>query len=175
MTGIYYYGSTYIASVYPLPKIKQIGNSILYNSTQENEDTLRIINWIGMTNYNFFGTDYDYPFATAGQHDAKGNKVANFSLFLNGPEGIIETFHRRWEDWQSYLERVKIMGNPNITIKELLDLIEIVSSPQDVSPENQKRWVLINNIKYLPRKIDVEISPQGIETVKFELIKKAYG
>jgi hypothetical protein len=174
MKGIYWRGSKYIASMFHVPKIKQNGYSVIYNSDQEKDDSLRIVNWIGMASYNHFSSVYDYPLATSGQYDPQGNKVANFSLFLNGSEGIAETFHRKWEDWQSFTEKVEVMGNHEINIKELFDLIQVVALPQDDTLQNQRRWFMIRNTKYIPRKMDVEISTTGIDTVKFELMKKAH-
>lgn len=174
MHNIFYKGSRYIPSIFCVPKIKQRGYSVIYNSDEEKDDAVRILNWIGMTNYNLFGTDHDYPFATSGQYDPKGNKVASFSMFLNGSEGLAETFHRSWEDFMSFTEEVRALGNENMNIRHLMKLIRVISLPQNDIPANQKRWLYINSIKYLPVKMDVEISMQGIETVELRMYKKAY-
>jgi len=175
MHGIYYRGSVYLASLYSVPKIKQPGYSVLYNSNQDQEGFLRIFNWMGLRPYSYFGVDYSYPLATSGQYDSKGNKISPFSLFLNGPEGVAESFHRQIENFLRDTETVKVDANTRLSLKDLLALIEVISMPQDGDVGAQKRWLLINNVKYLPKKMDVEISPHGIKSARFELIKKAHG
>jgi hypothetical protein len=165
----------YIDSLFPLPKIKQRGISIIYDSGKQEQDyPIRLFNWIGKKTFTANDGDTNtYVASTSSEYDRDGNQVSPFSLFLNGPNGILEYFHRPFLDFMKQTETVTVYANPDFNIKDLLDLIEVITLPQNKSIANQKRWVMIDNVKYLPRKMDVELSGDGIQTVQLELIKKA--
>jgi hypothetical protein len=168
-------GDYYTDSLFPLPKIKQRGISIIYDSGKQEQDySIRLFNWIGKKTFTANDGDTNtYVASTSSEYDRDGNQVSPFSLFLNGPNGIVEYFHRPFLDFMKQTETVTVEANPAFNVKDLLDMIEVITMPQDDIIENQKRWVMINNVKYLPRRMDVEISMNGIVTVQFELIKKA--
>jgi hypothetical protein len=164
----------YQDSVYPLPKISQEGFSVIYNSGSSEQDyPLRIMKWLGKKTYEYLGGTEYYNAATTAAYDRDGNQVSNFSLTLNGESGVVAYFHSKFLDFLKKKEVVTVDANPSFNIKDLLDMIELITLPQDKALGNQKRWLMINNVRYLPRKMDVEISMRGIETVQFELIKKA--
>lgn len=165
--------TNYTDSVYPVPKIDQKGFSIIYNSGRSGKDyQLRLMHWLGKKTYSYQGQSGTFPAATSAEYDLDGYKANDFSLFLNGSNGVAEYFHRKFEDFMSQTEQVRLRANPAFDIANLLETIEVVAMPQS---DNQKRWLLIDNVKYLPKRVDVEISMQGIENVRLEILKQSNG
>lgn len=162
-----------------IPEIDSRGRSTVYKSKNKSEDQLYFFWWHGMANAP--NVPYDdtidskYPFASSGKFDSEGNTVKDFALFFNGDDGLFENYMRSWYQIKQKLrEKYKVHLHAGASIKDVIKLIRTISLPQNEDISEKKRWIIFENNKYLPEKMDVEISMKGIETVKLEMRKKAY-
>ncbi len=154
-----------------IPKIDHRGRSPIYESKdQDGSDPLIFFWWHGMASGP--SIDGNYPFASTGRYDAEGNSVQDFSLYLNSSDGRFEQIMKPWyEVKQSLQEKYRVELHGGATVKDIMELASVIALPQDESLSNKQRWLRMQSNNYLPEKADVEISMQGIETVRVKMKK----
>jgi hypothetical protein len=147
----------------------------MFNSENDEDPVLKLMNWIGSSAFekNDENDDY-YPFATSHNVDSKGDSAGDFSLFLKGTGSIGKDYHEPWFNFLKNTETYNFKSGANFGVRTLLKLLELIKPQKGVATENQKRWMFIENIKYLPKQVTAEITMQGLESVEIKAIKQAH-
>ncbi|HAN19610.1 MAG: hypothetical protein A2X13_14780 [Bacteroidetes bacterium GWC2_33_15] len=158
-----------------VPQILKKGKSILGVSEEEgSEEVLRFMNWVGMSTYHVIvGIDSDYPFATTSNYELDKTKCKNITLFLEGTDGIYNNYLKTWYEFISATEEVTFNMGVNFGAKHLLQLMQIICQPQSGDTTSNIRWLMIESIKYLPKKLTVEISMNNIESAELIAVKQS--
>ena len=111
--------------------------------------------------------DNIYPFASSLNIDSKGNKIADFTLQLDGEEGIFNLYHKDWVEFISDSEPIRVISN--LPIEAYFRLLDVFSAK-----ENAPRKVRYRGINFIPEKISAMHKMHG-NLVQTEIImhKKA--
>lgn len=161
-----------------IPQIRKKGVSKMFiTEEQSSEDKLRLMNWVGVTEYEAFKYQPEtrwYPFATSFNYDMNNVKQKNITLFLEGEDGLYNNFLKEWYNFISHVEEVKFKAGVNFGTSDLFEMIQILSQPQLGATALNIRWIMIESIKYLLKQVTVEISMNGLESVEIKGIKKAF-
>jgi len=119
------------------------------------------------------GIDSDYPFATTSNYELDKTKCKNITLFLEGTDGIYNNYLKTWYEFISATEEVTFNMGVNFGAKHLLQLMQIICQPQSGDTTSNIRWLMIESIKYLPKKLTVEISMNNIESAELIAVKQS--
>ena len=160
--------------LYALPMVNKQGKSPLFNSDNDEDPILKLMYWIGMSNFEKLDeTNDSIPFATSHNINSLGGSLSVQSLFLKGSGGMGVNYHQDWYDFIKYCETYNFYAGVNFGIASLLKLIKLIK-PQNVSVANQERWLRIESINYLPKQVTAEVTMDGLESVEIKAVKKVY-
>jgi hypothetical protein len=160
--------------LFAIPEVSKQGKSKMFNSENDEDPILKLMRWKGLSSFEKLDeNDGTYPFATSHNIDSKGTSTMDTSLFMKGANGIGEKLHKKWFEFKKNTETFNLNGGANFQTASLLKLLELIK-PQNVPIAEQKRWVMIESIKYLPKQITAEISIQALESVEVKSVKQAF-
>lgn len=119
--------------------------------TQENDIPDR------MTIYRGFQTiaGNSVPFGSGIPYDIASNQIGDYSLRMDGPMGMYETW---WKDWHNMLKTGK-----NVSARLHLSLTDIINF-------NLEDKVRIQNNDFFVKRLRVTLTPRGIAPVDVELV-----
>jgi hypothetical protein len=141
-----------------MPSFKEKGLSFAYESAAD-EMPHRYFFYRGLQPSNFFGDpEYKYPLGTPDVYDANGNKVGEYALRWDGPEGLYNQF---WDVYnRTYSQAKDIEAEFLMDFKELLSL----NIGTQLESEGNRFWW-----RELQFRVDME---SGIQPVKAKLLKQ---
>lgn len=95
------------------------------------------------------------PLGSSLPYDQDGNLIGSYSLRMDGPYGIYESW---WREWHQVLKTGK-----NVSARLALSVAEIMNF-------NFEQKVRIQNQEYFVKKMKVTLTPRGIAPVDVELV-----
>lgn len=129
----------------PIPYIPVKMNSPMFNSEKEQSSDIIMLYYRGLKKFKKSSLQYQ---------DMIPVSVHGFSLNANHQNSICDKYIKRWRQIVSMSKTLKYkMYLPVVKAIELIQLL----NPQDCSTETQKRWIIVNNIKSMPKKISLQI------------------
>jgi len=159
------------------PQIKKQGTSPQFISEEEEKiDVLRLFQWLGVITHepNAKGiTSITFPTASSSNYDINGNKVRNLSLFLEGADGLWDALIKQWYEWLVATEEITFTMGANFGVKNLMEFIQIICQPQSGATTSNIRWFMVESVKYLPKKLSIEISMNNIESAELIAVKQS--
>lgn len=108
----------------------------------------------------------DYPMASSINFDLAGASIGNYTLVMDGENGLYEQFLKPWYEFILNSEEVRKMFVCNE--KQMFDIINLFSPQRG----KKTRKCRVDNINYLPKRFSFIISMEGIEQVEGILVKK---
>ena len=96
-----------------------------------------------------------HPYANGMPYDPQGNKIGDYSIHWTSPTGLYEQWHRQWHEMLRYGKNVNMIFN-----LKLSDLLKF----------SFKDKVIVGNLEYFVKSINVKFSRRGLLPVQMELV-----
>jgi hypothetical protein len=176
MTG-YIYADEFGKSefLFAIPRLQQKGKSKLFGSDNDLSAAMKLMNWFELGDFERIDQVNDtYPFATSHDTDSLGVATGKYSMFLKGDNSIGEIYHKPWYDFLKNTETYSFDVGENFGVASLLNLLRLIQPQKGITVANQKRWMMIESIKYLPKIINIEVSMDGLQSVEIKAVKQAF-
>lgn len=119
---------------YLVPIARQLASSYSF-ADELRECAFRLLFYRGMQKDS---TNNDYPFATRDTYNYAGTKIGNYSLGVNGEDGLYEKFHKKKVDF--WKNTKPCIADLNLNNEDLRNL-------------NLKKKIMLNGTKFLIGKI----------------------
>lgn len=119
---------------------------------------------------NFLNAPRYYEFASPVSYSRVDQRLPGYDLTATGEYSIGENYIKPWIDFLSRYE--KITKKFYLPVAKLMEVIELFR-PQTGEPQNQKRFVFVDNTKYLPIKITFDVKQSNSNVlVEMELARE---
>lgn len=104
----------------------------------------------------FFG-DHVYPYLSYHNYDPAGNRLGDLSLHWNGPDGLIDRYHKHFMTW---MERDRLAGYG-----------EFIFSPYYLKDIDFAKKYLVRSKAWWIKKITVPLTKKKIEPARVDLVE----
>ena len=145
------------------PIILQTGSSDAFVNGR-NQPGFKLFIWHGLQPDS---NDKYHPFASSLNLNPKGEKVADFTMQLDGEEGVFNTFHKEWLEFASDADKIRVIAH--LPIEAYFRILDVFSAD-----ENAARKIRYRGINFVPEQISALHKMDG-DLVETEIImhKKA--
>ncbi len=132
-----------------LPVISQTGCSTIFD-TGSTEFDMILMSYYGRRPFTTAGGTFHYEAMRPTCMTSDGTMEDGISLTPTGDQSVGELYVRPWLSFLSDYEKVTLkMMLPLTRFLEVWQLLK----PQNTSIERQNRWILVDNVRYLPIKM----------------------
>lgn len=128
----------------PIPSVPFTMGSVMFN-TEDISDHIVMLYYRGLERYG--ASQYQYQ-------DMRPVVPDGFSLNAGSGNSVCEKYIREWRKLVSMSKTIKYrMYLPMLKALEVVQLLK----PQKNKPANQVRWIMVDNVKTMPKKISFQI------------------
>ena len=107
-----------------------------------------------------------YPLGSSTAYGPPGDSIGEYELQLPGDMGLVENFLKDWYNFLSGSQPVKM--NFDVGPVDLINIMQLFLTQRG----KQKRKILVNGVKYLPKKFSFILGSNTIEKAEATLVKK---
>ena len=137
-----------------VPEIESQGCSTLYD-TGSTGFGLLLLSYFGRKPMRTTSGTFYYEASAPTRINADGTEEDGLSLTPLGENSVGEKFARPWLSFLASYEKVKI--KLLLTLSGFLELWQLLK-PQSQPVERQKRWIMVDNVRYLPVKMTFQFT-----------------